>query len=77
MRRYKNYTDLVNESKKIDCCSKMENEIFPNIPDTERSFPTYFLDVDINYAVSQKLEALEIEEAKKTVKWFKKVKDEK
>lgn len=70
MRRYKNYTELLAESKKIDCCTKMQNETFPNIPDPDET-PTKKISV-IEGEGYTKLDILEIAEAKKTVRWFKK-----
>ena len=70
MKRYKNYTDLLSESKKIDCCSKMENETFPNIPDPDETRQKKISILE-NDGLSR-LELLEIAEAKKTIRWFKK-----
>lgn len=70
MKRYKNYTELVQESRKIDCCTKMENETFPNIPDPDET-PRKKISIIENDGYA-KLDLLEIIEAKKTIKWFKK-----
>ena len=70
MKRYKNYTELLSESKKIDCCTKMENETFPNIPDPDEATVK-----KINIIEGEgytKIDYLEIAEAKKTIRWFKK-----
>lgn len=70
MRRYKNYTELLAESKKIDCCTKMENETFPTIPDPDE-IPKRKLNIIEGEGLS-KLDYLEIAEARKSVRWFKK-----
>jgi hypothetical protein len=48
----------------------MENETFPNIPDPDES-PKKKISILENEGLSR-LELLEIAEAKKTIKWFKK-----
>lgn len=70
MRRYKNYTELLAESKKIDCCTKMENETFPAIPDPDE-LPKKKISIIENDGYTN-LDILEIIEAKKTIKWYKK-----
>jgi hypothetical protein len=70
VKRYKNYTELLSESKKIDCCTRMENETFPNIPDPDES-PKKKISILEGEGLSR-LELLEIAEARKSVKWFKK-----
>lgn len=70
MRRYKNYTELLAESKKIDCCTKMKDETFPSIPDPDE-LPKKKISIIDGEGLS-KLDILEIAEAKKTIKWYKK-----
>ena len=70
MRRYKNYTELLSESKKIDCCTKMEQETFPNVPDPDEATVKKISIIESEGYT--KIDFLEIAEAKKTIRWFKK-----
>ena len=83
MKRYKSYSELVSESKKIDCYAKVQRDIkYLDSPGFINGYeplpPIIDKDERINYlywaktSVTIDLDDLEIQEANKTIRWFKK-----